>query len=173
MANDLSFNIVALDRASAAFLSVAGQVETLVSRLDKLDGKTVTADVNVKTDESSKALDSFSARFKMMAGAIVAGSPLAGAAIIGGIGAGFITAAAIAQKSNEDIKRTYSALWTNVVGSTKAATDQLVPTFVNAGQQMNAEVTRLGPQMKQAFSAAEPDIVALTRGVTTFATNAM
>lgn len=173
MGNDLSFNIVALDKASTAFLSVAAQVEELVVKLNKLDGKNVTANVNVKTDESRKALDSFDTRFKLMAAGIIAGSPLAGAAIIGGIGAGFIGAAALAQKSNQDIQKTYSALWTNVVGSTKAATDQLVPAFVNAGQQMNAAVNRLGPQMKAAFSAAEPDIAALTRGVTTFATNAM
>lgn len=173
MGNDLSFNIVALDRASTAFLSVAAQVEELVVKLNKLDGKTVTSNVNVKTDESRKALDSFTSRFQLMAAGIAAAAPLAGAAIIGGIGAGFIGAAVLAQKSNQDIQKTYSALWTNVVGSTKAATEQLVPAFVGAGQQMNAAVNRLGPQMKAAFSAAEPDIAALTRGVTTLATNAM
>jgi len=173
VANDLTFNVIAFDRATTALMSVADKLEVVENRLRSIDGKTVTADVNVRTDDSRKSLDSFTSRFQLMAAGIIAGSPAIGAAVIGGIGAGFIGAAVAAQKSNQDIQRTYQAMWANVVGQTRSATSQLVPQIVAAGRQIDATVNRLGPQMQQAFSAAGPDIAALTRGVTTFATNAM
>lgn len=173
MVTDLSFNIIALDKASATFSKLAEQVDRLAAKVDNLDGKNANVDVNVKTDESTKALDSFTTRFQLMAAGIIAASPLAGAAILGGIGAGFIGVAALAQKSNQDVQKTFTNLWSNVVGQTKAATDQLVPQIVGAGRQIDAEFQRLGPQMAAGFAAAGPQIAALTRGVTEFADNAM
>jgi len=173
MVTDLSFNIIALDKASATFSKLAEQVDRLAAKVDKLDGKDANVNVNVKTDESTKALDSFTTRFQLMAAGIIAASPLAGAAILGGIGAGFIGIAALAQKSNTDVQKTFTNLWANVVGQTKAATDQLVPQIVGAGRQIDAEITRLGPQMAAGFAAAGPQITALTRGLTEFADNAM
>lgn len=173
MVSDLSFNIIALDKASSTFIKLAEQVDRLSERLDRLDGKNVDVDVHVKTDESSNALDSFSTRFKLMAGAIIAGSPAIGAAIVGGVGLGFIGVAAIAQKSNKDVQDAYTGMWRNVVTGAKNATDQLVPQIVGSAHAIDAELTHLGPSMKQAFSAAGPDIVALTRGVTDFAHNAV
>jgi hypothetical protein len=170
---DLSFNIVALDRAGATFVKLAEQAERLADKLDSIDGKNVTADVNVRTDESRKALDSFTTRFQLMAAGIVAASPLAGAAIVGGIGAGFVGLAVAAQKSNEQVKTTYSTMWQNVVADTRRATSQLVPQIVGAGRQIGATFDRLGPQMQAGFAATGPVIVALTRGFTDFAQNAM
>lgn len=173
MASDLSFNIVALDRASATFVKVAEQLDQVAARLDRLDGKTANVDVNVKTDDSQKALDSFTNRWALMSAGIIAGSPAIGAAIIGGVGAGFIGVAALAQKSNEQVQQTYSTLWSNVVEDTKAATAGLVPVIVDAGNQLGATFTRLGPVMSAGFAAAGPEIVSLTNGVTNFAQNAM
>ncbi|EMD29629.1 transglycosylase SLT domain-containing protein [Amycolatopsis azurea] len=170
---DLSFNIVALDQASTTFMKAAAAAEHFADKLNRIDGQTVTADVNVRTDDSVRALDSFTTRFQLMSAGIVAASPLAGAAITAGIGASFVTVAALAQKSNEQVKQTYSTLWQNVVGETRAATNQLVPQIVGAGRQIGATFERLGPQLQTGFSAAGPAIVALTRGVTEFATNAM
>ncbi|MFC3453994.1 aggregation-promoting factor C-terminal-like domain-containing protein [Amycolatopsis speibonae] len=171
--SDLSFNIVAMDRAGTTFVKLAEQAERLADKLDKIDGKQVTADVNVRTDESRKALDSFTTRFQLMAAGIVAASPLAGAAIVGGVGAGFIGMAALAQKSNEQVKSTFTTMWQNVVADTGRATAQLVPQIVGAGRQIGATFDRLGPQMQAGFAATGPAIVALTRGLTDFAQNAM
>ncbi len=171
--SDLSFNVVALDRASKTFLSAAESVDRLESRLDKLDGKTATAHVNVKTDDSTKALDSFTTRFGLMTAGIAAASPLAGAAILGGIGAAFIGVAATAQSSNVQVQQTYKTMWSNVVQDTKVATNVLVPQLVASGNQIGHTFEALTPQMQRAFSAAGPDLQALTTGVTQFATNAM
>lgn len=173
MGNDLSFNIVALDKASTTFVRIAAQLDKVADRLDKLDGKTAEVSVNVKTDESTKALDSFDTRFKLMAGGIIAASPLAGAAIIGGIGAGFIGVAALAVKSNKDVTEAYTGMWHNVVNETKGATAQLAPQFIASAKQIDSEAQKLGPQLKTAFAAAGPDLVALTRGGTEFAHNVM
>lgn len=172
--DNLSFSIVALDKqASETFIRLATHVERLSDKLDALGRKDVTANVNVKTDESRRALDSFSTRFKLMVSGIVAASPLAGAAIIGGIGAGFTGIAVLAQKSNKDVQTTYTQLWRNVVASTKNATDQVVPQIVGAGRSIDSQLQRLGPDFERAFSFAGPNIVALSRGVGEFAHNAM
>lgn len=173
MGNDLSFNVIALDRYEKTMLGLTEHLKRIADQLDKLDGKTVTADVNIRTDESRKSLDSFTNRFQLLAGAIVAGSPFIGAAILGGVGAGFIGAAALAQKSNKDIQESYKQLWQDVSATTQNASDQLVPQLTAAGHQLDAEVQKLGPDIKKAMSAAGPDIVALTTGVTNLAGNAM
>jgi hypothetical protein len=173
MASDLSFNIVALDQAGATFIRLAEQVDHLSEKLDRLDHKDVTATVNVKTDESTKALDSFSNRFALLTGAIVAGSPVAGAAILGGIGASFIGIAALAEKSNADVQASYKNLWSSVVSIAKQGSDPLVANFVSSANAMEAEAQKLAPQLQQAFSYAGPDLVALTRGVDDFADRSM
>ncbi len=173
MANDLSFNIVALDQAGATFIRLADQVDKLSEKLDRLDHKDVTANVNIKTDDSTKALDSFTNRFALLTAGIVAASPLAGAAIVGGIGAGFIAAAAAAEKSNQDVQASYKGLWADVVLTTKTGADQIVPQIVGAANSMDATVQKLGPDIGRAFSFAGPDIVALTRGVDQLAQNSM
>ncbi|WP_157360588.1 lytic transglycosylase domain-containing protein [Amycolatopsis thermoflava] len=170
---DLSFNIVALDKAGATFVKLAEQAERLSDKLDKIDGRDATATVNVRTDQSDKALDSFSNRFALLAAGITAASPAVGAAILGGVGAGFIGVGALALKSNQDVQQAYSSMWSNVVSTSKAASAQLVPQFVSAANAMNAEVTKLGPAISRAMSFAGPDIVALTRGINTLADNAM
>ncbi len=171
--SDMSFNVIALDRASKTFLSAAESIDRMSNKLDRLDGKTATASVNIKTDESQKTLDSFTNRFALMTAGIAAASPIAGAAIVGGIGAGLIGVTVLAQKSNEQVQQTYKTLWSNVVSSTQAATSQLVPQIVGAGNQIGHTFEALEPQMRRAFSAAGPDLQALTTGVTQFATNAM
>lgn len=170
---DLSFNIVALDKAGSTFIKLAEQVDKLSDKLDRLDRKDVTATVNVKTDESRRALDSFTTRWQLMATGIAAASPAIGAALVAGVGAGFIGVAAIAQSSNSEVQESYKGLWQDVVATTRNSTQQLVPFFVGAATQMSSAVHQLGPQIAEAFSAAGPSINALTRGITDAATNAM
>lgn len=170
---DLSFNIVALDKAGATFVKLAEQVDRLSEKLERLDRKDVTANVNVRTDDSRKALDSFQNRFVLMGAAIAAASPAIGASIVAGVGAGFIGVAAAAQASNQQVQQAYKGLWQDVVTVTRNSTDELVPTFVAAANQMDAAVQSLGPQLEQTFAAAGPGILALSRGVTDAATNAV
>jgi hypothetical protein len=169
----LQYNIIALDQFTTTFERAAAEIERVSERLQRLNGQSARVAVDVKTDDSKKALDSFTNRFQLMAAGIIAASPAVGAAILGGAGAGFIGLAAIALQSNDKVKQTYQNLWSNVVQETKAGAAQLAPQLVAAGNQIGAAADRLGPQLQQAFSAAGPDVVALSRGVTAFATNAM
>jgi len=169
----LQYNIIALDQFTATFERAAAEIERVSGRLQKLNGQSARVAVDVKTDDSKKALDSFTNRFQLMAAGIIAASPAIGAAILGGAGAGFIGLSALALQSNEQVKQTYQNLWSNVVNETKAGAAQLAPQIVAAGNQVGAAADRLGPQLRQAFSAAGPDVAALARGVTSFATNAM
>lgn len=50
---DLSFNIVALDKASSTFVRMAEQVERLTRKLDDLDGKSVS----IGTEEAARKLE--------------------------------------------------------------------------------------------------------------------
>lgn len=171
--SDLSFNVIALDKAGATFIKLAEQVDKLSAKLEQLDRKNANPTVNVKTDDAHKALDSFTNRFQLMAAGVAAASPAIGAAIIGGVGAGFIGVAAIAQAKNAEVQEAYKGLWRDIVATTRNSTDQLVPAFVGAANAMDATVQKLGPQIQQAFAPAAPAITAFTRGVTDAATNAM
>jgi len=173
MANDLSFNIIAMDRASQALDRIADKYDKLAAKVDKLDGKDATVDVNIKSDKANAGIDLLDTRFKRMVTGIVAAAPLAGGAVIGGLGAAFIGVAALAVKSNAEVQASYKTLWADVVTETKAGANQIIPQIVAAGQMLDNEMRALGPQIKQAFAAAGPDVVALSQGVGDFAHNIM
>lgn len=70
MANNLSFNIAALDNASKTFLRVAQQVERLADKLERLDRQRVNVQVDVdtsratrQTDETKRKLDTLASGF--------------------------------------------------------------------------------------------------------------
>lgn len=56
---DLEFDVTALDRASRTFARMADAVDRFERRLERLDGKTVTAEVKVKTDKAEREVGRF------------------------------------------------------------------------------------------------------------------
>ena len=54
---DLTFDVVALDKASKTFLKMAEMVERLSDKLDKIDGRTVEAVAKVATGKAQRDLD--------------------------------------------------------------------------------------------------------------------
>jgi hypothetical protein len=71
------------------------------------------------------------------------------------------------------VQASYKTLWADVVTETKAGANQIIPQIVAAGQMLDSQMRALGPQIKQAFAAAGPDVVALSQGVGDFAHNIM
>ncbi|MEV1295774.1 hypothetical protein [Pseudonocardia sp. NPDC049635] len=59
MARELRFDVSALDQASRTFARMAQAVDRFERRLDRLDGKRVTAEAEVKTDRAERAIGQF------------------------------------------------------------------------------------------------------------------
>lgn len=57
MASDLSFNITALDNASKTFVKMASQVERLSKKVDELDRKDASVNVDADTAKANASLD--------------------------------------------------------------------------------------------------------------------
>lgn len=140
---------------------------------DDLDRKTIKPKVSVDTSAFTSSM--FTARTQAQAvfAAVVIGAPLAGSALISGLGLGFITVALLAEKSNAQIKASFKGLQQDIVATARAGADQLVPVLVGAINQIDATVQKLGPDIARAMSFAGPDITALTRGIDGLALNAM
>ncbi|WP_027947220.1 transglycosylase SLT domain-containing protein [Amycolatopsis taiwanensis] len=132
---------------------------------------TLRADVQADTSGATRSIDGFNSHWKLIAAAIIAATPFIGGAILAGIGAGFVGVAALAEKSNEQVKASWRQLWSDVVLGTRDAANQIVPQIVGAANQIDATVRRVGPDLKQAMAAAGPDIVTLTRGLDDLALN--
>lgn len=171
--NDLSYAIIALDRSSQALDRIAAMYDKLYAKVEKLDGKSATVDVNIKSDKANASIDLLDTKFKKMTAGIITAAPLAGGAVIGGLGAAFIAVAALVEKSNAEGRASYKTLWQDAANETKAGAAQIIPQIVASGQILDAQMQQLGPQIKQAFAGAEPDVIALAHGVGDFATNIM
>lgn len=65
---DLTFDVVALDRASQTFLKMAAQVERLSARIDKLDGKNARITLTADDRDLNRGLDSAEAKRKRLDG---------------------------------------------------------------------------------------------------------
>lgn len=59
MATNLTFDVVALDKASQTFIKMADRIDKMAERLDKLDGKTATATADVDTKKGEVKLKGF------------------------------------------------------------------------------------------------------------------
>lgn len=59
MAAKLQFDVSALDRASATFIKMAGQVERLAAKIDKLDGKKADVEIGVDTKNADAQIGKF------------------------------------------------------------------------------------------------------------------
>jgi hypothetical protein len=59
MAAKLQFDVSALDKASATFIKMAGQVERLAAKIDKLDGKKADVEIGVDTSGADREVGRF------------------------------------------------------------------------------------------------------------------
>src|SRR5207248_2008297 len=140
---------------------------TSATRSGEEVGRTASAAAQASTQSGMSGMTA------LIVGGIAAAAPFVGAAIIGGVGAGFVGAAALVQRSNEQIRESFGQLGHDVVNTLRNASDQVVPQLAAAGHALDAEMQGLGPSIERAMSYAGPSIVALTGGVTSLAHNAM
>lgn len=120
-----------------------------------------TASAAAKTSTAS----GMSGMGALIAAGVVAGAPLVGAALIGGVGAAFIGLAAVAQHSNDQIQASFHQLTADVTSQARVLTSDTVPGLTAALQLADREVQTLGPRMAGAFQAVNPEVITLTSGL--------
>ncbi|OLE27971.1 MAG: hypothetical protein AUG44_08765 [Actinobacteria bacterium 13_1_20CM_3_71_11] len=154
MASDLSFNVIALDE-----------------KLDRLDGRDVEANVDVNTNNAESNVSRFVTMFSAGMTALEAAAPLAGAAILTGVGAGFVGLAVLAEKNNAQVRQSFMALKADVTGSLEEIASSAAPKIAAAGDELRQTFDALKPQLRAAFDAAP--VKAMADGVDAFARNSM
>ncbi len=94
---DLSFNVVALDRASRVFVQMATEVEKLARRLDSLDRKEVRVKVDVDQPKLATAINGIAQLSRSIATLVVPAATITGIAAaapaVAGLGAAAVTTA--------------------------------------------------------------------------------
>ena len=104
-----------------------------------------------------------------VAGGLIAGAPLA----IAGAGVLFAGVAAVAEKSNAELKAATTAAGQSISAVFAQAAQVTVPMFVSALGRISSAVQQLEPQLHSAFSALGGPIDSLTTGVLNLLQNAM
>lgn len=116
-------------------------------------------------DKASKAADDTGSHFSLLAAGIVAAAPVAGAAILAGVGAGFIGLGALILKNNDQIDSAWQDLTTSVSAEGKDAAGQLAGSFTTALDQLRDTALAAKPQLDQIFGGVKQDVPLVTDGV--------
>ena len=158
-------------------LKFTGDIADLVAAVGGADAslKSVnkTASDTSGFDKLNKKIGDVGKNMSYMPAIVAAAAPLAGAAILSGVGLGFIGAAALIQKGNVDVASSFGDLKNQVTSGLKDITSVAVPELTSAARSMGAEFTAVKPQLTEAFDAANPGIATLTTGVDNMITNLM
>lgn len=165
MATDLTFNIAALDKASATFVALAAQVDRVGERLDTLDRKKANPKVDLDTSNfdrkviaSEKNLDAFSQRGQTQL--IALGATLAAGALTGGallaIPAAFAAIGIAAEKSNPEVRQSFSELTVAAKETAQDGFEPLVPALVGFADQAKLSLGVIKPELAEGAAAAAP-----------------
>lgn len=161
---DLSFNIVALDKAGATFIALADKVDKLVERLDKLDGKDVNVKVDVDTTKANSKLDDLNKSINKLK------VSQAGAGIFGGIvGAGAIVGASLltipaaitaigiaAEKSNPQVVGALGNMTDAAKQTLQEGLSPLVPALVQFANNAQGALGNVRTGLAESAAAAAP-----------------
>jgi hypothetical protein len=107
----------------------------------------------------------------LIATGIAFAAPLAGAAIIAGVGAGFIGLAALADKSNAQIKSSWKNLTDDLTSETKSAANDLSGSLAQGLDTLSGAAVAAKPALDQIFESVKPDIPIVATGLAELGTN--
>lgn len=145
-AKDLVFTVLGVDRASNTFDKVGQSMD----RMSKVGAKSMTG---------------------LLAASLGASAGIGAA--MGGVSVVFAGVAAAALSQNAEVAGSFRALGSTIKNDLLADAAPLEDEFVGAAEGINAAFQELRPQMRAAFTAAQPHIESLVEGVTEFAGEAM
>ncbi|HEX3778441.1 MAG TPA: hypothetical protein VHX38_02155 [Pseudonocardiaceae bacterium] len=165
MATDLTFNIAALDRASATFVNLAGKVDLIGQRLDSLDHKRANPKVDLDTSNfdrkiatSQKGIDAFSqtgqAKLIALGGALAAGAVSGGALLAIPVAIAAIGIAA--EKSNPQVVASFTDLKQSAKETAEEGFLPLVPALVGFASQAKTSLGEIKPELEAGSAAAAP-----------------
>lgn len=143
---DLVFTVLGIDRASHVFDGVGKSMD----RMSRTGTKSMAA----------------------MLGASLAASAGIGAAL-GGLSVLFTATAAAALSQNNEVAQSFRDLGLSVKDGLVADSAILQDEMVGAAESINDAFQDLRPELRQAFTAAQPHVEKLVDGVTGFAREAM
>lgn len=143
---DLIFRILGIDQASPTVNRVAAAMDRL--------GRTGTTSMALLAGSSGAA------------GTAVA-------AALGGLPLVFAGLGAVALRESDAVGDAWRDLGETMRVGLAQDASSMEDTFVASAQEIGAAYTQLRPQLEAAFAASTDDVMALTRGVTGFARNAM
>src|SRR2546421_11106561 len=115
---------------------MAESVDRVNEKLDRLDGRDVEANVDVNTNNAESNVSRFVTMFSAGMTALEAAAPLAGAAILTGVGAGFVGLAVLAGKNNAQVRPSVMGLKADVTGSLEEVASSAAPEMAAAGDRV-------------------------------------
>lgn len=145
-ARDLIFTVLGIDRASHVFNDVGQSMD----RMSKTGTKSMAA---------------------LLASSLGASAGIAAA--LAGVGVVFTATAAAALSQNAEVASSFRDLGQSLKTGLAADAGVLENEMVGAAQDINSAFQELRPELREAFSAAQPYVDNLTDGVTGFARTAM
>lgn len=143
---DLVFTVLGIDRASNVFDGVGKSMD----RMSKTGTKSMAA---------------------MLAASLTASAGIGAA--LGGLSVLFTATAAAALSQNNEVAQSFRDLGLSIKDGLVADSAVLQDEMVGAAESINSAFQDLRPQLRAAFSAAQPHVEKLVDGVTGFAREAM
>jgi hypothetical protein len=133
------------------------------------------------TEDTGKATEKVAKRanvqWRLLTTAIAAGAPAASAlaigAAVGGVSAAFVGLGAVALRENQRVVESFRELGETVSSDLADDASVMEGAFVGAADRMGQAFQGLRPELRDAFTAAEPLVGTLTEGVIDFAENAI
>jgi len=132
--------------------------------LDDLDKK-----IRDKTKQSAK--DAGQGGGLLLGSAIVAGAAFAPGLVLAGLSGAITGIGALLTRSNADVQAEYKTLAYDVKRDMADAVAPFVPAVQAAMVDIDKAVHQAQPQIKALFTAAEPDLLSFTTGITGLATH--
>lgn len=102
---------------------------------------------------------------------IAAAAPVAGAAVLAGVGLGFIGLAALAEKGNQDVQASFKGMVAGVEDEAKSASAQLTGALAGGIDILNKEAQAATPALYGIMAAIEPSIPIVATGIGQMANN--
>lgn len=182
---DLGFNVFALDKASKTFVKMAQKVEQMSDKLDELDRKDATPEINVDTDKGMRNIRKFSKNSSgIMAGAMkivsarallmsavvvaaIAAAPAAAAVAATGIvtafGGALVAVGIIAAAQNKKVKQEFTDLKDHVVSTAKEISRPFRSTLMTVADVARDVFDSIASELEGIFKDMAPGLSSFVR----------
>lgn len=107
----------------------------------------------------------------LIAAGIATAAPIAGAALVGGLGTAFVAVTALANRNNAQVRQSFTDVKTSAVTDLQSIASSGAVPLSSALEKIGATLNGVTPQLQSAFTAAQPGITAFGDGIDRLVTN--